>query len=162
VRRAAAAALALAALSAACAGPRRDAKPDDRAGAEEERGGPAPPEIRGPARSEAGAQQEGIASWYGKRFHGRRTASGERYDMQAMTCAHRTHAFGTRLRVTDLATGRSVVVRVNDRGPFAKDRVVDLSAAAARRLGIAERGVARVRVEVVDAAAAPQPVADRG
>ncbi len=89
----------------------------------------------------------GMASFYGREFHGRRTASGERYDMHALTCAHRTAPFGTRLRVTNLETGRSVVVTVNDRGPFVRDRVVDVSLAAARALGMVERGVARVRVE---------------
>lgn len=89
----------------------------------------------------------GLASYYGERFHGRRTASGERHDREAFTCAHPTAPFGTRLRVTDLATGRSVVVRVNDRGPFVKGRVIDLSLAAARSLGIVGRGLARVRVE---------------
>jgi rare lipoprotein A len=124
------AAAALAAL-AACAGPRAARAP--------------PPDPGPPA-----AFEEGVASYYGRAHHGRRTASGERFDMLAMTCAHREHAFGTRLRVTDLATGRSVVVRVNDRGPFARGRVVDLSLAAARELGIVERGVARVRVERLD------------
>jgi len=89
----------------------------------------------------------GLASYYADRFHGRKTASGERYDMNARTCAHPTAPFGTRLRVTVLETGRSVVVTVNDRGPFVKGRVVDLSRAAARSLGIVERGLARVRVE---------------
>lgn len=91
----------------------------------------------------------GLASFYADRFHGRRTASGARYDMNALTCAHPSAAFGTRLRVTDLETGRTVVVTVNDRGPFAGGRVVDLSLAAARRLGMVERGLARVRVERV-------------
>ena len=90
-----------------------------------------------------------MASYYGRKFHGRRTASGVRYDMHALTCAHRTAPFGTRLRVTDLETGRSVVVTVNDRGPFVRGRVVDVSLGAARALGIVERGVVRVRVERV-------------
>jgi rare lipoprotein A len=102
-----------------------------------------------PPRSEArpAPAQVGIASFYGKRFHGRTTASGARYDMNAMTCAHRTAPFGTRLRVTDLESGRSVVVTVTDRGPFRDGRIVDLSLAAAKALGIVERGLARVRVE---------------
>ncbi len=104
-----------------------------------------------------GAQAEvGLASYYADRFHGRRTASGEPYDRDAFTCAHPRARFGTRLRVTDLATGRSVVVRVNDRGPFVKGRIVDLSLAAARALGIVERGLARVRVEPLGEAA-PRP-----
>lgn len=109
---------------------------------------PAPREDEAPARD--ARVEEGVASFYGRAHHGRRTASGERFDMLAMTCAHRKHAFGTRLRVTDLQTGRSVVVRVNDRGPYAGGRIVDLSLGAARQLGIVDRGVARVRVERAD------------
>jgi len=90
-----------------------------------------------------------MASYYGNSFHGQRTASGTRYDQRAMTCAHRTYAFGSVLKVTDLDSGRSVVVEVTDRGPYAKGRVVDLSLAAARALGFLERGVARVRVELL-------------
>jgi rare lipoprotein A len=97
-----------------------------------------------PARGEVG-----LASFYGERFHGRTTASGARYDMRALTCAHPSAPFGTRLRVTDLETSRSVVVVVTDRGPFVRGRVVDLSLAAARTLGMVERGIARVRVERV-------------
>jgi rare lipoprotein A len=93
--------------------------------------------------------QEGVASWYGKKFHGRRTASGERYDMHELTAAHRTLPFGTRVRVTNLDNGRKVVVRINDRGPFIKGRVIDLSYAAARQVGMVNAGVARVRLEVV-------------
>jgi rare lipoprotein A len=92
----------------------------------------------------------GLASFYGERFHGRLTASGARYDMHAMTCAHPSAPFGTRLRVTDVETGRAVVVTVTDRGPFVKGRVVDLSLAAARALRMVERGLARVRVERVE------------
>ena len=92
----------------------------------------------------------GIASWYGAAHHGRRTASGEIFDMNAMTAAHRTYPFGTRVRVTDLATGRTVVVRINDRGPFVRGRIIDLSRAAAARLGIVQAGTARVRVERID------------
>jgi rare lipoprotein A len=89
----------------------------------------------------------GLASYYGNEFHGRRTASGARYDAHALTCAHPSAPFGTRLRVTDLETGRSVDVTVNDRGPYAKGRVVDLSLAAARKIGMVDRGLVRVRVE---------------
>lgn len=98
---------------------------------------------------------EGLASWYGPGFHGRLTASGEVFDQEAMTAAHRTFRFGTRLRVTDVSTGRSVVVRVNDRGPFTRDasgtfsRVLDLSLGAARALGTVEKGVARVTLEIL-------------
>jgi len=94
--------------------------------------------------------EEGIASYYARSLEGRRTASGEPYRGAAATCAHRTHAFGTRLRVTLLRTGQSVVCRVNDRGPFVEGRVVDLSSHLARELGIVEQGIARVRVEPLD------------
>jgi rare lipoprotein A len=106
----------------------------------------APPPAERPATPRA-AGEVGLASFYGARFHGRATASGARYDMHALTCAHPSAPFGTRLRVTDLESGRSVVVTVNDRGPFAEGRIVDLSLAAARALGIVRRGLARVRVE---------------
>ena len=98
-----------------------------------------------------GGSQVGIASYYGLTdgFHGRRTSSGERMDPWALTAAHRTYPFGTLLRVTNLANGRSVVVRVNDRGPFRRGRVIDVSRAAAKRLGFVSRGLTRVRVEVV-------------
>jgi rare lipoprotein A len=126
---------------------------------------PAPTPTPTPAPTPAPEQPQqrgeiGLASFYGKRFQGRRTASGERYDMHALTCAHPTAPFGTSLRVTDLETGRSVVVRVNDRGPFEKGRVVDLSLAAARKLGMVERGLARVRIEPLeeqDPEAPPEP-----
>lgn len=107
--------------------------------------GPVPREL--PAAE--GGVEVGIASFYAHRFHGRTTASGERYDMHALTCAHRSAPFGTKLRVTDLETSRSVVVTVTDRGPFARGRIVDVSLGAARALGMVERGVARVRVERV-------------
>lgn len=84
----------------------------------------------------------GLASWYGPGFQGRRTASGERFDTGAFTAAHRTLPFGTRVRVVNVNTGRSVVVRINDRGPFVRGRVIDLSKAAARAIGMS--GVARI------------------
>ncbi len=108
--------------------------------------GQAPPE-RGREAPPAGRGELGLASFYGARFHGRRTASGERYDMHALTCAHPTAPFGTRLRVTELEGGRSVVVTVTDRGPFARGRIVDVSLAAARKLGMVRRGLVQVRVE---------------
>jgi rare lipoprotein A len=126
-------AAALALCAAACAhGPRQEP--------------PGRPE-RPPGPAAVG--QVGLASFYGARFHGRTTASGARYDMHALTCAHPSAPFGTRLRVTDLETSRTVVVTVNDRGPFVRGRIVDLSLAAARVLGMVERGVAQVRVEPV-------------
>jgi rare lipoprotein A len=95
----------------------------------------------------------GLASWYGKRYHGQATASGEIYDMYAMTAAHPTLPIPSYARVTDIASGRSVVVRVNDRGPFHADRVIDLSYTAAYKLGILANGSALVRVESI----VPQP-----
>lgn len=135
----AAAAAGLALLAAACAhGPARSPDPG---------GAPAPAVRRGADPAERAGTQVGLASYYSRRHHGRRTASGARFDMHAMTCAHRTAPFGTRLRVTNLESGRSVVVTVTDRGPFKRGRVVDVSHAAARRLGMLEDGVVRVRVE---------------
>lgn len=96
-----------------------------------------------------GFEQVGIASWYGPQHDGKRTASGERFDMDDFTAAHATFAFGTRVKVTLLSTGRSVVVRINDRFPNHKGRVIDLSRAAAREIGLMRRGTGRVRVEVV-------------
>lgn len=96
-----------------------------------------------------GAVQEGLASWYGRKFHGRVTASGERYDMDRLTAAHRTLPFGTRVEVRNLRNGRSVVVRINDRGPFVAGRVIDLSRAAARALDMIEAGVVPVRLRVL-------------
>ncbi len=89
---------------------------------------------------------KGIASWYGLPYHGRKTANGERYNMEALTAAHRTLPFQSRVRVVRLDSGSSVEVRINDRGPFVKGRVIDLSRAAARRLGILKMGVAPVRL----------------
>ena len=94
-------------------------------------------------------RQRGIASWYGKQFHGRKTAIGETYDMYAMTAAHPTLALPSYVRVTNLATQRSVVVRVNDRGPFLNARVIDLSYAAAAKLGFVHKGSTLVDVEVI-------------
>jgi rare lipoprotein A len=94
------------------------------------------------------APSVGLASYYAREHDGRRTASGETYDMDAMTAAHRTLPFGTRLRVTNLENGRQVVVRVNDRGPFRRGRIIDVSRAAARELGLIGPGVARVRLDV--------------
>jgi rare lipoprotein A len=93
--------------------------------------------------------QEGVVSWYGDRFHNRPTASGERFDISALTMAHPSLPFGTKVRVTNLRNGRSVVVRVNDRGPFVGSRIADLSQAAAATLGMLHRGLARARIEVL-------------
>jgi rare lipoprotein A len=94
-------------------------------------------------------EQIGTASWYGRGFHGRKTASGERFNMNDLTAAHRTLPLGTRVVVTNLRTGRSVKVRINDRGPYVKGRKIDLSHAAARRIGITKKGVAKVKIVVV-------------
>lgn len=94
--------------------------------------------------------EEGVASWYGRRFNGKKTASGERYDMYAMTAAHPTLPIPSYARVTSLDTGKSVVVRVNDRGPFHSRRIIDLSYTAAYKLGFLARGSGRVRVESID------------
>jgi len=94
-------------------------------------------------------RQRGLASWYGKRFHGQRTASGEPYDMYAMTAAHPTLPIPSYARVTHVGSGRSVVVRVNDRGPFHPGRIIDLSYVAAYKLGYIQSGHAQVEVEVV-------------
>lgn len=96
--------------------------------------------------------QEGLASWYGRRFHGKKTASGEAYDMYAMTAAHPTLPIPSYARVTALDSGKSVVVRINDRGPFHGKRIIDLSYTAALKLGYLKRGSTRVRVESIDAA----------
>jgi len=91
----------------------------------------------------------GKASWYGKQFHRRLTASGEKYNMYSMTAAHRTYALNTILKVTNLANNKSVRVRVNDRGPFYRSRDIDLSYAAAKKIGLAHKGVGRVKIEVI-------------
>lgn len=100
-----------------------------------------------PRTSVAEFSQTGTASWYGKGFHGRKTSSGERFDMNEMTAAHPTLPIPSYARVTNLDNGKSVVVRINDRGPFHSKRVIDLSYAAANKLGYASRGVAHVKVE---------------
>jgi len=95
--------------------------------------------------------QRGYASWYGGKFHGRKTANGETYNMFAMTAAHRTLPFDTWVRVTNLENGKSVVVRINDRGPFKdkKRRIIDLSLGAAKELDMLETGVVEVRLEIL-------------
>jgi rare lipoprotein A len=105
--------------------------------------------------SQAGQQPvvqtaSGNASWYGAKFHGRRTANGERYDMNQMTAAHRSLPFGTKVRVINQRNGRSVVVRINDRGPFSGRRIIDLSRGAAGAIGMVNSGVAPVKLEVLN------------
>ena len=121
------------ALGAGCATARQETVPDAK-----------------PSRQTASPKwQEGIASYYHDSLHGRLTASGQPYDRDAATCAHRTHRFGTVLRVELVETGAAVQCRVNDRGPFVKGRVVDLSNRLAKELGLIERGLARVRIAPV-------------
>ena len=99
--------------------------------------------------SAVGYEEEGIASWYGKKFHGRRTSSGEIYDMYAMTAAHKSVPLPTYMEVIRVSTGKRIVVRVNDRGPFHHNRIIDLSYAAAKKLGMAKDGIARVRIRAL-------------
>ena len=128
--------LASAASLAACAAPRPAPPP-----------APAPaPVISAPTPAPTFTQQ-GVASWYGQSHHGRRTANGESYDMNGLTAAHRTLPFGSVVRVTRIDDGRTVKVRINDRGPYAGNRIIDLSAQAARDIGMTESGTARVKVE---------------
>lgn len=103
-----------------------------------------------PIQSAHKYRQTGTASWYGTKFHGLQTANGETYDLYGMTAAHKTLPLPSYVKVTNLENGRSVTLRVNDRGPFYSDRIIDLSFAAAKKLGFAEKGVARVSVEGID------------
>ena len=102
-----------------------------------------------PLLSHQGFVQDGLASWYGADSHGGPTSSGEPYDMHALTAAHKTLPLGVYVRVRSMTNGREVVVRINDRGPFIKERIIDLSYAAARQLGIAEQGIAPVHIEAM-------------
>ncbi len=106
-----------------------------------------------------GYDETGMASWYGRDFHGKKTSSGETYDMHGLSAAHPTLPMGTMVRVTNLENGKHIDLRINDRGPFVKDRLIDLSYAAAKKLGYAEKGTARVRVQALsDGAPAPVKV----
>jgi len=107
--------------------------------------------------SSYGYREQGIASWYGTKFHGRRTSSGEPYDMYAMTAAHKQLPLPTYVRVTNLRNGRSAVVKVNDRGPFHANRIIDLSYAAATKLGILAEGTGLVEVHTIDPASPSPP-----
>ncbi len=102
-----------------------------------------------PLQSHEGFFQTGIASWYGRDFHGKRTSNGEIYDMHAMTAAHKTLPLGVFVRVQNRNNGNETVVRVNDRGPFVKGRILDLSYAAAQKLGVVQSGTAPVRIEAL-------------
>lgn len=111
--------------------------------------------------SRQGYKQRGIASWYGTKFHGRRTSSGEPYDMYAMTAAHKTLPIPTYAKVTHLDTGKSIIVKINDRGPFVDGRIIDLSYVAARKLGISAKGTGRVEVQTIVPGTPVTPVAQR-
>jgi rare lipoprotein A len=100
--------------------------------------------------SSEGYKARGVASWYGKKFHGNPTSNGERYDMHRMTAAHKTLPLPTNVKVTNLSNGRSIIVRVNDRGPFVKNRLIDLSYAAAQELDMIGAGTAQVEVEALN------------
>lgn len=102
--------------------------------------------VRYVPREDRSYDRTGMASWYGKAFHGRTTASGRKFDMYEMTAAHTTLPTGTQVKVTNLENGRSVIVTITDRGPFTKQRIIDVSYAAARHLGFVQQGTAKVRV----------------
>lgn len=101
-------------------------------------------------------RQRGIASWYGEDFHGKKTSNGEIYDMHAMTAAHKTLPLGTVVKVTNLTNGRTAQVRINDRGPFVRGRIIDLSYSAARTLDLVDKGTAPVQIVVLGAVSAPE------
>ena len=105
--------------------------------------------IAGSSNNADASSYQGRASWYGPGFHGRKTASGERFNMNAYTAAHRSLPFGTKVRVTNKRDGRSVVVRMNDRGPYSGGRILDVSKAAASRLGLVATGTAPVTLQVL-------------
>jgi len=141
--------LAAVALSA-CGGKRPPTQPPD---AGRTRASQRPYTVMGkryePLMSHVGFSQEGVASWYGKDFHGKKTSNGDTYDMYAMTAAHKTLPLGVYVKVKNQDNGRETVVKVNDRGPFVKNRVIDLSYAAAKQLGYDNVGTARVRIEAL-------------
>lgn len=122
-----------------------------------DRRSPAPPAVAAApkaadARTEGTGRwrtyETGTASWYGGRWHGRKTANGERYDQYSMTAAHKKLPFNTKVRVTNLSTGKSCIVRINNRGPYVRGRVIDLSVAAAKKIGSYSGGLSRVKLEV--------------
>jgi rare lipoprotein A (peptidoglycan hydrolase) len=137
--------------------------PSGDARAERQDSGPGVADITSAIGRGIATVQEGVVSWYGAQFHNRKTASGERFDMSAMTMAHPSLPFGTVARVTNTSNGRSVVVRVNDRGPFVGRRIADLSQAAATEIGMMRKGLAKVRIEVLgddDESVAAEAVAE--
>jgi rare lipoprotein A len=143
-----AAALSLAVLVAACVRTRHESSTATPAPTAPP-AAVAPPATVAPPR-EVRTVLTGTASWYGQPHHGRTTASGEQFDMHALTAAHRTLPLGTRVLVTNLANGRAVEVRINDRGPVVAGRIIDLSYAAARALGAVGDGVFRVKIAVLE------------
>ena len=104
---------------------------------------------KGASQLDVGIEDRGVASWYGKSFHGKQTANGELFDMEALTAAHRTLPLGTVVRVVNLANGKHLHVRITDRGPYVNSRILDLSRGAASRLGMMEDGLSVVRIQVV-------------
>jgi len=103
-----------------------------------------------PAGLESAAIVDGVASYYGKEHHGKKTANGEIFDMNKLTAAHRSLSFGSQVKVTNLSNQRSVIVRINDRGPYYQGRIIDLSQAAAERLEMVKAGITKVKLEVLD------------
>jgi rare lipoprotein A len=112
-----------------------------------------------PLPAKIGSTETGIASWYGVPYHGRPTASGEIFDMEKLTAAHRALPFQTWVEITNLSNGKRVDVRITDRGPFVRGRVIDLSMAAARQIDMVRAGTARVRLKIIQAPVTPAPVA---
>ena len=140
-------------LLAACGKPAYDVRVIDTPSQPHLKGTQKPYEVNGrryqPLLAAEGFVEKGLASWYGKDFHGRKTSNGETYDMYAMTAAHKTLPMNVHLRVTNLDNGRSTVVRINDRGPFVKERIIDLSYSAAKELEVVGPGTAPVRIEAL-------------
>ena len=140
--------LLLATLLASCGG--HHTRVIETAETRELKGWQKPYEVDGlryqPLRDHQGFSQRGVASWYGKKFHGHLTSNGETYDMYAMTAAHKTLPLGVEVRVVNQGNGKSIIVRINDRGPFVSGRIIDLSYSAAKKLDIVEQGTAPVEI----------------
>jgi len=145
-----AACIALMALLASCGGSGHTTRVINTPETRELAGWQKPYEVDGqryqPLRDHRGFRQHGIASWYGRKFHGRKTSNGEVYDMYGLSAAHKTLPLGVYVKVTHLGNGRHIVVRINDRGPFVAGRIIDLSYGAAKKLGIVESGTAQVEL----------------
>jgi rare lipoprotein A len=141
------------ALAGCSSSPRFATRETPPAGSSENRGKPSETETSRPTRNPMGKvllTLEGIASYYADQYHGKLTSNGETYNMNDLTAAHRTFPFGTKVRVTNLENKKSVVVRINDRGPFIEGRIIDLSLAAAKELDIIKSGTAQARLEVLE------------